>query len=62
MSDITKRQSLEAYNLIRDYCRQQTGNCTDCLFQMDDSENDDVCACLFEYEGSANEWRGLDLD
>lgn len=62
MADISKGQALESYNLIRDYCRQQTGNCTDCLFQMDDSGDENINACLFEYEGSAKEWRGLDLD
>lgn len=49
MGDISKEQALEAYNLIRDYCKQHD-NCENCSFLHKDGEEKSYCSsepCIF---------------
>lgn len=57
--DISKKQALQAYNLLIDYCRTR-GGCDNCLFAMgEDSEYGD---CIFESQDEPRGWGLLDLD
>lgn len=59
MADITKRQALEAYNLIMNYCRQ-LDDCENCIFALEN------CAgCIFDEGHTLNypsNWQTLELD
>lgn len=60
MSNITKEQALEAYNLLREYCKG-TKDCMDCLLVVTSDFIDPDC-CLMHFSETPAEWQDLDLD
>lgn len=60
MSNITKEQALEAYNILKKYCAE-TEHCIDCLLVVSSDSLHPDC-CLMHFSETPAEWQDLDLD
>lgn len=59
MGNITKQQALEAYNTLRDYCKEQE-NCDDCLLSI--SEGILSEGCLMHLSEPPGDWQTLEIE
>lgn len=56
MTGKSDMRALEAYNVLKAYCREQNGLCSSCLFA------DTIYDCIFEYETYPCEWQTIDVE